>query len=160
MAIHTRLLTDEERSSLVALCTGNNGHSSLVRRARIVLMSDDGWYVPQIARKVGQHPQTVRAVIRRFNERGLQGLAAQARRGRRARLSPDQQRAILALVLAEPRSLGLPFPTWTLATLRDEAIRRGIVPRVGRETLRRVLLGCGIYFSPHQSWRQIDQDML
>lgn len=40
----------------------------------MILLSDDGWSPPRIARHLGYHPHTVRAALRRFQDRGLAGL--------------------------------------------------------------------------------------
>lgn len=45
-------------------------------RCQMVLLSAEGWSPPRIARHLSFHPHTVRAVLRRMQERGLDGLAA------------------------------------------------------------------------------------
>ena len=43
-------------------------------RCQMLLLSADGWSPPRIAAHLAYHPHTVRALLRRFAERGLAGV--------------------------------------------------------------------------------------
>src|SRR5258708_26947070 len=107
--------------------------------AKMVAHSWDGLPTGAIAAEVGCHPQTVRAHLHAFNERGLDGLGMKPGAGRKPRLTEQERSAILALVKRPPpgkptdertgeRAAPDPAgePKWTLDTLtaaaRDHAI--------------------------------------
>jgi transposase len=66
-------LTDAQRADLNAL--RRTDLPARVRdRVEVVLLSDAGWSAPRIARHLGCHPHTSRAVIRGFDGRGAAAL--------------------------------------------------------------------------------------
>ena len=70
------LLTAEERVAVVRQQRAPATPVALRARCQMVLLSADGWSPPRIAAHLAFHPHTVRAVLRRLQERGLEGLAA------------------------------------------------------------------------------------
>ena len=56
----------------------------LVERARMVWLSSQGWWVPEIADHLHLNAETVRHWVKRFNEQGLAGLKDRPRSGRPA----------------------------------------------------------------------------
>lgn len=138
MAIYVRLLRDSEQKRLQELARHREDvHMS--KRARIILLSAQGYTVPQISAQVGLHPINVRKWIHRFNERGISGLQSGKSPGRPPRFTPEQKRAIIALARVNPRELGLPFERWSLQKLRKHAVERGIVDSISAETIRQIL---------------------
>lgn len=89
-------------------------------RCRMVLLAADGWSPPRIARHLGYHPHTVRAALRRFQERGLTGLAPDA-----PGPPPDTSRR--AQVEAALNELLDQERTWTAAQLTAAVREQGIV---------------------------------
>src|SRR5438034_1835873 len=63
-------LTDDQRTELQAL---RQTDLPAVARTRleIVFLSDTGWSAPKIARHLGNHPHTVRSVLKGFRDRGI-----------------------------------------------------------------------------------------
>jgi len=86
---------------------------------------------------VGTYPREVRRVGWRYLKGGLEEALGEDARPKQAKLlDAKQQAAIVAMVCAPPppgRS------RWTLVLIAEEATRRRIVARVGRETIRRML---------------------
>lgn len=82
MAIHVRQLTDRERTALQGLRDSRQTNTTTALRASIILLSDQGWHVPQIAKKVLVHEHSVRTRIKRFNAQGLAALRDLPRSGR------------------------------------------------------------------------------
>ncbi|MGH2618778.1 MAG: helix-turn-helix domain-containing protein, partial [Thermomicrobiales bacterium] len=82
--------------------------------------------------------------LRRFNARGVDGLADAPRCGRPATYSPEEVGELIAASLTKPDDLGLPFGSWTLdrlaAYLQEEqgmAIKRSRIGEIlQREGLR------------------------
>jgi hypothetical protein len=68
--VRARRLTDEEGRRLVRIVRRARHESIRVRRATIILASSSGTPVSAIARLVAADEDTVRDVIRAFNERG------------------------------------------------------------------------------------------
>jgi transposase len=69
-------LTPDARAAVERLRRAPATPVALRTRCQMVLLSADGWSPPRIAAHLAFHPHTVRAVLRRMQERGLAGLAA------------------------------------------------------------------------------------
>jgi hypothetical protein len=55
------------------------------------------------------------------------------------RLSEAQRTEILHLAEVPPYEVGLPYGRWSVAKLRSDLLKQGIVKAISREHLRRVL---------------------
>jgi hypothetical protein len=129
-------LSAEDRVSLKAL--GRQRVSARVwRRVRILQLLDRGWTMAATGIAAGTYPREVRRVGWRYLNSGLaEALGEDARPKQAKLLDARQQAAIVAMVCAPPppgRS------RWTLVLIAEEATRRKIVAKVGRETIRRML---------------------
>ena len=93
----------------------------------------------------------MRRRIRRFNAEGLAALEDGHRPGRPATYSADEVAAVIAAALTSPRSLDLPFASWTLdrlaACLHE---RKGIGIR--RSRIDEILLREGLRWRKHETW--------
>jgi hypothetical protein len=107
------------------------------RRVRILQLLDQGWTMANTAAAAGTYPREVRRVGWRFLRGGLsEALGEDARPKSPRLLDARKEAAIVAMVCAPPppgRS------RWTLTLIAEEATRRGIVAKVGRETIHRML---------------------
>jgi len=108
------------------------------RRIRILNLLDQGWLLSHIAAAVGTYPREVRRVGWRYLERGLEAALGEDPRPKPGKmLDARQQAAIVAMVCGPPppgRS------RWTIVLTAHEAQRRGIVAKVGRESIRRLFV--------------------
>ena len=75
-------LSAEDRATLEALTRRTTVAAGLVRRARMVLLADDGMPLDQIARVVGADRTIVRTWLDRYRAGGLAGLEDRPRSGR------------------------------------------------------------------------------
>jgi transposase len=75
-------LTVEERAALEALSRRTTAAAGLVRRARMVLLADDGMLLDRIARTLGADRTIVRTWIDRYRAGGLAALQDRPRSGR------------------------------------------------------------------------------
>ncbi len=115
----------------------------LNHRAKVILLSHEGYRVPEISASVHAHPTNLRKWIHRFNERGLRGLVSPRSGGPPARFTDDQKQRIVALSMQRPRELGLNFNRWTLHRLAEQAEKRGIVDSISHEYIRQILKSTG-----------------
>ena len=68
-----RMLTDDEKNLLhLMLEDTESGY-----RAKIILLKDDGYTVPQIRKIINHHDHNIRKWIHRFNEKGIDGVSYQ-----------------------------------------------------------------------------------
>ena len=68
-------------------------------------------------------------------------LSTKQRGGRHPVFTDEQVADIIALSLQDPIEIGLPFSRWTSSLLRDEVIKRGIVPSISAMQITRFLRG-------------------
>jgi hydrogenase-4 transcriptional activator len=137
-----RPLSENERQQLSEWAA--NGKREESWRAKVVLLSAEGKSVADISKVLGFHSSNVKKWVRRFNEQGLDGIAARKRGprpGPKPKFSSDQIEKILQLASLDPSSLGLSFKRWTAPRLASAAVERGIVERISRVTVRRILKG-------------------
>lgn len=76
------MITEADRLQLHAMVRSRSMPHSLVRRARIILLSGDGQSNREVARRCGVSAPAVSHWRRRYQERGLAGLHDELRPGR------------------------------------------------------------------------------
>ncbi len=146
-----RDLTAEEAPAVEALARSRTAPARRVERARIVWRASRGETPPAIAEALGLDAETARRRIRRFNAEGLTALDDHHRSGRPATYSADEVAAVIAAALTAPRSLGLPFASWTLDRLAAYLLeRKGIAMR--RSRIDEILLKEGLRWRRQETW--------
>ena len=149
--LRLRELTDEERVAVERLAHSRTAPARQVERARIIWHANQGQDVPRIAEQTRLHVHTVRDWIKRFNAQGLAGLEDQPRAGRPPTYTPEQVARVIATALTDPKSLDLPFASWTLdrlATYLNE--HEGIA--IKRSRIDEILLAEGLRWRKHETW--------
>src|ERR1700730_17399471 len=130
-------LSKPEQQQLDDLLSGGLQPVRTVLRALVLRQLADGQAIRKVARNVGLTPKTVWLTSQRYQQGGLEGaLYERARPGKEARLDAQQRQRIVALVCSPPPE---GRARWTVRLLAEEAVKRKLVPGVGRET-GRVLL--------------------
>ena len=159
MAIGVRPLTEEERLALERLAHARTEPARLVERARMVWLAVKGRRVPAIAAHLHVNENTVRLWIKRFNTRGLAGLADAPRSGRPATYSPDVVGEVIAASLTDPRTLELPFASWTLDRLQAYLHEQTTV-RMRRSRISEILVAEGLRWRTQETWfgERVDPD--
>lgn len=117
--MQVRTLTGEERAEVEQLARSRTAPVRLVERARIVLAAIDGEQTHMIAARFHISKNTVYLWVRRFNAMGVAGLEDRPRAGRPPQYTPEEVRKVIATASTPPRTLGLPFASWTLDRLAD-----------------------------------------
>jgi len=98
---------------------------------------DAGLTIQAAAEAVGGYHREVGRVLRRFHEGGLQlALNDDPRPGAQRKLDSVEEAAVVALVCGPPPE---GHARWTIRLVTKEVMRRGIVHKVGRETIRLTL---------------------
>jgi transposase len=131
-----------------------------VRRAQIILASNQGSKVPDIARRLYFSEQHVRNIIKAFNQDGFEALSAKYGGGRPAKFTEEQRSLIIETALCPPDLLGQPFRRWSLAKLREYIIEDGIVESIGMETLRQMLKGAKVRLRRTKTWKECNDPQL
>lgn len=109
----------------------------VVLRALALLHMDRGGGASATARVVGLSAEAVRGIARRYQAQGLEAaIYEKARPGADEVLRPADKQRIIAMVCSQPPSGAA---RWTTALIAEEAIKRQLVPTVGRETIRVLL---------------------
>src|ERR671910_1629377 len=151
MTIRVRALSDDETQELARMARSRSLGAGLVRRAQIVQHAvQEGLSAPDIAARMGLCRATVRFWLKRFNERGLQGLEEDMRSGRPPTYTAEERSAVIKAALSRPAELGLPFAIWTLDRLVAYLGERGIGMR--RSRVSEVLLAEGLKWRQEETW--------
>ena len=138
MVLYVRDISTEEERTLREWEMSKD--AELKRRAELILLSQQGYRIPEIGPLLDAHPANLRKWIHRFNEEGTAGLVTKRSGGPKPRFSDEQKEQVIALAQSRPRDLGLPFTRWTLHRLAEEAVSRGIVDAISHERVRQILL--------------------
>lgn len=152
-------LTSRQRAVLEPLARSRTAPQRLVERCRIVLMSAQGRDNEDQGEQLGVDRQRVRRRRSRWasaagglssaenegaTDQDLQRLilavlADDARSGTRAKFTPEQIAAIIALACEPAAQSGLPVSHWTPTELAREAIKRKIVVTLSSRHIDRFL---------------------
>ena len=149
--VFVRPLADDEARRLK--CRAKEAkHFSTRERAAILLASNVGNSVPQIAAMWMTDERHVRRVIHEFNERGMASLDPEYRGGRPRRITDDQRKRIVAVAGARPDTQGVPLTRWSLPRLADHLAAEQIV-EVSPAHLARLLADAGLSFQRTRTWK-------
>lgn len=96
------MCSDEQRSELTRLASSRTLESRLVDRAKIILMSLEGFQNKDIAQRFAIRPNTVSDIRKRFNEHGVQGLFDKPRSGKPKIYNENFRNKVLDLLKTEP----------------------------------------------------------
>jgi transposase len=130
-------LSKQERRELKTLLTRGLQPVRTVLRALTLIQLANGEPTTKIAANLGLSRKAVWQIGRRFRQAGLEGaLYEQGRRGASGLLDAQEQQRIVALACSQPPA---GRARWTVRLLAEEAVKRKLVPRAGRETIRVVL---------------------
>ena len=109
----------------------------VVLRAIALLQLARGISAPRIAEIVPLTPQAIRKIGHRYRDAGLErALYEKQRPGASELLNEQEKQRIIAMVCADPPA---GYARWTIRLVTEQAVRKKIVPRVGRETIRILL---------------------
>jgi putative transposase len=108
------------------------------RRIRILELLDKRWKLTQTAAAVGTYPREVRRVGWRYLERGLEAALTDDPRPKPEKMLNAKQQAAIVAMVCGPAPPG--HARWTIVLTAREARRRGLVQKVGRETIRRLFV--------------------
>ncbi|WP_141594501.1 helix-turn-helix domain-containing protein [Myxococcus sp. AB056] len=131
-------LKQADRAALEALTHRGRESVRVLRRARALQLLSEGWTVVGVAEAVGVTQTTVRTVRRRYLEEGLGAALHERPRPGAARLLTETQASGVVAMVCSPPPEGR--ARWTVRLIAQEAVRRGLVAKVGRETVRELLL--------------------
>jgi len=131
-------VTKKDEKELGKLLTGGVQRVRTVLRAMALLQLAKGISAPRIAAVVPLTAQAIRKVGHRYEEGGLDRALYEKERPGAATLLEDKQRQrIIAMVCSDPPE---GRARWTVRLVAEEAVKRRLVPRLGRETVRVLLL--------------------
>ena len=140
-------LRTEDSQKLEVCLRGGIQPVRTVRRALVLQQLAAGKPCKRIAAHVGVGVNTVYRVRERYEQGGLQqALYDRPRPGAEPLLNERQRQEVVALVCS-PAPAGR--ARWTVRLIAAEAVKRGIVPQVGRETIRLLLQNHDL-----QPWRE------
>ncbi|GAA0917824.1 IS630 family transposase [Nonomuraea longicatena] len=128
-----------------------------LRRAIVVMMSGQGQSVPDITSLMQVGEDYVRDVIHAFNERGFDALDPKWSGGRPRAISERVREHICLIARTVPAEWGITgHSTWSLRTLAEHLLARGVVDALSREHLRRILREGGVSWQTTTTWKASD----
>ncbi len=119
-------------------------------RAKIILLKDEGYTVPEIRKATNRHDINIRKWIHRFNEKGIDGITSKVHKHKPIKITDDVEKKIIEVVTKNPRNdYGLSFSTWSLRVLAGFITKEiNLVESISHTEIRNIILKHGI------KWRQ------
>lgn len=112
-----RTLTNDEYLALKKMERSRKLAAGKVKRAQVVLLSNQGYTRAEISEQLDMCEHTVSRWIIRFNKLGIVGLEEGPRGGRPKVYSSEDVGVVIETALTSPQKLELPFNVWTLDRL-------------------------------------------
>ena len=131
-------IAPKHQRELAKLLSGGVQQVRVVLRALALLQLAKGASAPQIATVLPLTAEAIRSIGRRYQQGGLErALYEKPRPGAAEVLDDSQKQRLIAMVCStSPEGRA----RWTVRLVAEEAVKRKLVPRVGRETVRILLL--------------------
>jgi putative transposase len=134
---HKVVLSDDERRRLHDFTTAGIASARELRRARILLLADEGRLDAAVADAVGCCVATVERIRKRCAAEGVEAtLVDRPRPGAAPLLDGKAEAALVALACTAPPE---EREAWTMQLLADRLVALDVVERISDETVRRTL---------------------
>ena len=140
-----RMVTDDEKNTLHLLLEDKESGY----RAKIILLKDEGYSVPEIRKATNHHDSNIRKWIHRFNENGTDGIMSKIHNHKPIKMHPDVENKFVEIVSKNPRKdYGFPFSTWSLRVLAGYVSKEiNLIDAISHTGIRNILL------KHHIKWR-------
>jgi putative transposase len=130
-------LKAQDKKKLEQMLSGGIQQVRVVLRALALLQLDEGLSAPRVSRTIRFAAQAIRTIAKRYQQGGLdRALFERKRTGHAELLEASDKQRIIAMVCSHPPE---GRARWTVRLVAAEAVKRKIVPGVGRETIRILL---------------------
>jgi transposase len=137
-----RLLTDDEKNYLHLMLDED---SEAGYRAKIILLKDEGYTVPQIRKLTNHHDNNIRKWIHRFNEKGIDDIVSKKHNHKQHKFDNNMEEKIVDIASSTPRSFDLGFSTWSLRVLAGFLMHDlKLVDKISHSEIRNILLNHNI----------------
>lgn len=137
MTKHEIKLTVKEREKLLAIVSKGRNQAVVIRRAHLLLKSDEGKTDLEICEQLYISEETVRRTRLRFCEDGLDNaLVDKPGRGATKQVSEGQEAHLTALACTEPPAGRV---RWTLELLAQRLMEDGVIEHIAPDTVRLIL---------------------
>ena len=114
-------------------------------RARMILLRDEGYTVPEIRKITNHHDNNIRKWIHRFNEKGIEGIVTRKHLRNAHKITDDIERKIVEIASNDPRKYRLKFSTWSLRVLAGYIMEeKKIIDSISHTEIKNVLVKHGI----------------
>jgi transposase len=133
-------LSENERSELRQLRRKHADYRG--ERALMVLLNADGETAPGIARKLNRNAHTVRTVLKRYMEQGVDGLRRRRSPGRPAVVANKVKPLLEKILRKTPQDYKLPQQCWTKELL-IEVCEKEYKVEISKRSMVRVLHAAG-----------------
>ena len=151
--LYVRKPTKKEKQALQAGVRTKD--TFVIRRSQIVLASERGEKAIDIAKTLGCDDETVRNVIKGFNQSGIAILKEGSRRPHttQAAFSSESVEQLKELLHQSPRNFGKATSLWTLGLAAEVSYENDLVQeRVSGETIRATLKRFGMKWTRAKHW--------
>ena len=130
-------LSKKGRQQVAEMLRKGRESARVLRRTSILRQLDQGQKITQVAATLGVVRKTVRAIARRYQQEGLESALHEKPRPGKARvLDVNQSQRIIAMVCGPPPA---GQARWSVRLIAEEAVKRKLASKVGRETIRILL---------------------
>jgi putative transposase len=130
-------LKAQDKKELERMLSGGIQQVRVVLRALALLQLDEGLSSPKVSRNIRFAAQAIRTIAKRYQQGGLErALFERKRTGHAELLEASDKQRIIAMVCSQPPE---GRARWTVRLVAAEAVKRKLVPGVGRETIRILL---------------------
>ncbi len=136
VAIH---MNEQTRLILRGWLRSHTTRVGLTRRARALLLLEQGHTYVATAKLVGLAEYHIRKWARRFLEQGVMGLSEKPRPGRLPVFPPEVALHVVKLACERPDRFGTSLSQWDCTELTRQLQADGLVQVISPETIRRIL---------------------
>lgn len=150
---YVREFTEDEKKVIEAGLRAQD--SFVLRRSQMLLFSSEGLSLDEIAKRVGYHPESVRLVIKRFDDEGVCVLQKGSRRPLTSAptISAENAQKLKEFLRRSPREFNKDSSLWTLELLAEVSYEEGLSARkVSYETIRTTLKMLDVNWKRAKHW--------
>ncbi len=142
-----RSITDDQRNILYDIIQEEDDKESSYR-AKIILLKEKGYTVPEIRMAINHHDANIRKWIHRFNEKGIEGIISRKHMHKPIKISDNIEKKIVEIATKNPRDYyEIPFSTWSLRVLAGYISKElNLVDSISHTEIRNILLKHGLRY--------------